>query len=182
MPPDIKPQGVLLYYKYVDIGRRQQAASSEGDAADSGPGCHAAAIAPAEPAPDMDARLPLKQFYEASCGALGLRGRVRVAWDGVNVTVGGDMDALRRHVQDVKDHPLLRGCDVDFKLAEYVRPHSTGTAHETKFDGLTVNVCKELVTLGPQVREAALGCASCLDDPPHVASVNTSLAHGSSLH
>ena len=36
----------------------------------------------------MDKREHLACWYEKTCAALGLKGRVRVAWDGVNATLG----------------------------------------------------------------------------------------------
>lgn len=48
-------EGVLLYYKYVDLIGEQEA---------------------------------VKDWYQETCGRLHLRGRIRVARDGVNVTVG----------------------------------------------------------------------------------------------
>lgn len=43
--------------------------------------------------------------------------RVRVALDGVNCTLGGSLVALRKHMSSVKEHAILRGGDIDFKLS-----------------------------------------------------------------
>ena len=37
---------------------------------------------------EEDKREVLACWYEETCSALGLKGRVRVAWDGVNATLG----------------------------------------------------------------------------------------------
>lgn len=55
------PQGILLYYKYVDLDKEQQGVA---------------------------------EFYEKLCLEHSLRGRVRVAKDGVNVTVSRQGRAL----------------------------------------------------------------------------------------
>jgi predicted sulfurtransferase len=44
---------------------------------------------------------------EELCQGLGLRGRVRVALDGLNVTVRGTDSALRSHMAAVAAHPAL---------------------------------------------------------------------------
>ncbi len=58
-----EPQGILLYYKYVDLDTEQQCVA---------------------------------EFYEKVCCEHNLRGRVRVAKDGVNVTVRSQGIGLRQ--------------------------------------------------------------------------------------
>lgn len=53
-----------------------------------------------------------------------MRARVRVALDGVNCTLGGDAAALGRHVAGVKEHALIRGEDIDFKLSASQGPRN----------------------------------------------------------
>ncbi|GLC50616.1 hypothetical protein PLESTB_000399800 [Pleodorina starrii] len=95
------------------------------------------------------------RFYTDMSAQLGLRGRIRVARDGVNVTVGGSMAALHAHTAAVTAHPLLRGGDIDFKLAPSGGPRNEATRTETKMDRLVVRLCEELVTLGPLARHRA---------------------------
>ncbi|GIL76485.1 hypothetical protein Vretifemale_6158 [Volvox reticuliferus] len=64
--------------------------------------------------------------------------------------VGGSMSALQAHVAAVTEHPLLRGSDIDFKLAASGGPRNEVTRSETKMDRLV-----ELVTLGPLARHRA---------------------------
>ncbi|GLI64783.1 hypothetical protein VaNZ11_008187 [Volvox africanus] len=94
-------------------------------------------------------------FYTELCKRLDLRGRIRVARDGINVTVGGSMSALQAHAAAVTAHPLLRGSDIDFKLATSGGPRNEVTRSETKMDRLVVRLCEELVTLGPLARHRA---------------------------
>ena len=100
------------------------------------------------------------------CQRLQLRGRVRVARDGLNCTVstlsppcpaviccvlpsdpcrmhqvGGAMHDLHAHIAAVRQHPLL-GADIDFKLAPSRGPRSSEAAAETGFTSLAVTLCK----------------------------------------
>ncbi|KXZ48398.1 hypothetical protein GPECTOR_28g805 [Gonium pectorale] len=106
------------------------------------------------------------QFYEQLCSKLGLNGRIRVARDGVNVTVGGAMASLRAHAAAVRAHSLLDGGDVDFKFAVSSGPRNDATLRETGMDTLVVRRCEELVTLGPLARSRADPRASTA---PHLA-------------
>lgn len=58
----------------------------------------------------------IKEWYKSTLGA-EVVGRVRVAYDGVNATLGGPMWKLEGHITEMKDHPLIQGEDIDFKLA-----------------------------------------------------------------
>lgn len=127
-------QGVLLYYKYVDLG---------------------------------DSQHEVQEWMQRLCEGLSLRGRIRVARDGINTTVwlsrgsqgsklpearcaliaisliqvGGSMAALRAHVEAVQQHPML-GSDIDFKLAISEGPSSAQAARETNFQSLAVSLCQ----------------------------------------
>ncbi|KAL6751366.1 hypothetical protein V8C86DRAFT_2779708 [Haematococcus lacustris] len=88
-------------------------------------------------------------WYEERCDARGLKGRVRVAEDGVNVTLGGSMAALEHHICDVRRHPVLGQYSPDFKLSASQGALNTRSRAETGFAALAIRRCKELVTLGP---------------------------------
>lgn len=60
---------------------------------------------------DSTQRAVVAQFYRDTGTALGLRGRVRVARDGVNVTVGGPWSKLEAHVAAVKVGPARSRCE-----------------------------------------------------------------------
>ncbi|CAM8902012.1 unnamed protein product [Rhodiola kirilowii] len=92
--------------------------------------------------PDID---QLFNFYESSCGSLDLLGRVRLAPQGVNVTVGGKLSALKRHIEEVKSNSLFKG--TDFKLASCHHPANDKVAKECGFTSLSIRIVKELVTL-----------------------------------
>ncbi|GMH44089.1 hypothetical protein BSKO_12023 [Bryopsis sp. KO-2023] len=112
-----REQGVLLYYKYVDL---------------------------------LERREEVEAFYATRCRELNLRGRVRVARDGVNATLGGFKDCLEIHIEEVKNHTVLAGDDVDFKLARSDGPRNRLTTLESGFDKLSISLVDEVVTLGPR--------------------------------
>ncbi|XP_010267911.1 PREDICTED: rhodanese-like domain-containing protein 6 [Nelumbo nucifera] len=86
----------------------------------------------------------LANFYESNCKSLGLLGRVRLAPDGVNVTVGGKLSSLEKHIAMVKLNHLFEG--TDFKLASCHCPTNNRIAKECGFTSLSIRVVKELVT------------------------------------
>ncbi|CBN74575.1 conserved unknown protein [Ectocarpus siliculosus] len=95
-----------------------------------------------------EGRAVVKDWYVEHCGVERLRGRVRVALDGVNCTLGGSLAALRRHIGSVEAHVALRGHDIDFKLASSRGARNSQAAQESGFTTLSVKAVKEVVTLG----------------------------------
>ncbi|KAK4476739.1 hypothetical protein RD792_015899 [Penstemon davidsonii] len=89
----------------------------------------------------------LFDFYNSSCNSLSLLGRVRLSSQGVNVTVGGKLRALEKHIEAVKSSTLFEG--TDFKLASCVEPLNDQVAKECGFTSLSIRIVKELVTLSP---------------------------------
>ena len=110
-------EGVLLYYKYTDV--TSLAGGREG----------------------------LRTWYEMSCLELGLVGRVRVAKDGVNATLGGSLQSLRRHCDQME----AKGFEgIDFKLDRSHGALNERTRAESGFDRLRVQETDEVVSLGPR--------------------------------
>jgi UPF0176 protein len=72
------------------------------------------------------------------CERLNLKGRIIIAEQGINGTVGGPIDDVKQYIRDMNKHPLFKG-------AEY--KWSDGRADD--FPKLSVKVRKELVTLAP---------------------------------
>ncbi|KAM5560993.1 rhodanese-like domain-containing protein 6 [Rosa sericea] len=92
--------------------------------------------------PDLD---DLFNFYDSNCNSLSLLGRVRLSPLGVNVTVGGKLRALKKHIAAVESNSLFEG--TDFKLAACGRPSNDKVAEECGFTSLSIRIVKELVTL-----------------------------------
>lgn len=68
------------------------------------------------------------------CDALGLKGRILISKHGINGTLGGDMEQLKKYVRQTKEYPGFG--KIDFKWSE-------GTGKD--FPRLSVKVRKELV-------------------------------------
>ncbi|XP_057493087.1 rhodanese-like domain-containing protein 6 isoform X3 [Actinidia eriantha] len=91
--------------------------------------------------PDLD---DLFAFYNSNCRSLSLLGRVRLSPNGVNVTVGGKLSSLEKHIAAVSSNTLFEG--TDFKLASCHQPSDDKVAKECGFTKLSIRVVKELVT------------------------------------
>ncbi|MQL88227.1 hypothetical protein Taro_020790, partial [Colocasia esculenta] len=82
----------------------------------------------------------LVRLYETNCLSLGLRGRVWIGPDGVNVTVRGELSSLENHTAAMRSHSLFEG--TDFKLVSCDAPADEGIAREYGFAFLSVRVVK----------------------------------------
>jgi len=71
------------------------------------------------------------------CESLGIKGRIIVSPQGINGTVGGEMETLKKYVSQTKKYPGFK--KIDFKW-------SNGTGNE--FSKLSVKVKDELVAFG----------------------------------
>lgn len=87
----------------------------------------------------------LFDFFQSNCTSLSILGRVRLSAHGVNVTVGGKLKALEKHIEAVKSICLFEG--TDFKLASCSEPINDRVAIECGFTSLSIRIVKELVTL-----------------------------------
>ena len=108
----------------------------------------------------------VKEWFLCLCEKLQLKGRIRVAKDGINCTVslrsilhmelfrpgcmqnerllrqvGGSLESLHDHIRAVRCHDQF-GDDIDFKLAESQGASSEQAASETGFRSLSVSVCE----------------------------------------
>ena len=86
------------------------------------------------PIADPDA---VRLWQRTLCESLGLKGRIIISHDGINGTLGGDMEALKRYVKITKEYPGFR--NIDFKW-------STGSGDD--FPKLRIRVRDEIVTFG----------------------------------
>ncbi|KAI5068241.1 hypothetical protein GOP47_0016586 [Adiantum capillus-veneris] len=96
----------------------------------------------------------LALWFNSFCSALALVGRIRVAPDGVNVTIGGTLTALHKHINAVKLHPWLGNCDFKLASAHSTEISRSAVAPEVGFSTLAVRVVKELVTFGVHSAES----------------------------
>jgi UPF0176 protein len=87
------------------------------------------------PVPDPET---VKFWQRTLCEKLNLKGRIIVSTQGINGTVGGDINDVKAYVKEMNLHPL-------FKKIQY--KWSDGKGND--FPRLSVKVRKELVTLAP---------------------------------
>ena len=71
------------------------------------------------------------------CESLGIKGRILISRHGINGTVGGDMESLKKYVARTKKYPGFK--KIDFKWSD-------GTGNE--FPRLAVQAKDELVAFG----------------------------------
>ena len=79
----------------------------------------------------------MRFWQQTLCETLGLKGRIIISKHGINGTLGGDMDDLKRYVHKTKLYP-------GFKKTEF--KWSGGTGND--FPRLQVRVRDELVAFG----------------------------------
>jgi len=79
----------------------------------------------------------VRLWQRTLCESLGLKGRILISKHGINGTLGGDMEALKRYTRATKEFPGFR--KIDFKWSE-------GSGND--FPRLRVRVRDELVAFG----------------------------------
>ncbi len=113
---------------------------------------------------DLAARERLKIWYQNDLGERCVRGRVRVALDGVNATLGGTKRVLQGHCSALLNTLGVGEKEIDFKLSPS-SPRNELCRRDSGFDGLKVALCKELVSLGPGGREISTSQGAPKLDP-----------------
>jgi len=73
------------------------------------------------------------------CSRLGLTGKIRIAAEGINGTVGGSVSAAREYQREMEAHPTGVFDGIEWK-------ESSGGAQD--FEELSIKVVSELVALG----------------------------------
>jgi UPF0176 protein len=79
----------------------------------------------------------IRLWQRTLCEKLSLKGRILISRHGINGTLGGDLDDLRRYIAATKEFPGFKG--IDFKWSE-------GSADD--FPRLRVRVRDEIVSFG----------------------------------
>ncbi len=81
--------------------------------------------------------MSVKLWQQVLCESLNLKGRIIIAPKGINGTIGGDLNSLKKYIKETKKYPGF--ANIDFKW-------SSGTGDD--FPRLQVKVRPELVTFG----------------------------------
>eukprot|EP01134_Creolimax_fragrantissima_P007875 CFRG7875T1 len=97
--------------------------------------------------------IALRNWYMHTCLRLNLTGKVRVASEGVNITVAGTWKDAHCFSDALVAHPITNLVVQDIKSSFTVLPP------ERVFDGLTVNVYSEIVPMGVHSGEE-LNCSN----------------------
>lgn len=58
---------------------------------------------------DAEAQQGLADYLQRTCTELGLKGRIRVATEGLNTCLGGKLMALAEHRRHMEGHPHVQG-------------------------------------------------------------------------
>lgn len=85
----------------------------------------------------------IRKWQLKLCQDLGLRGRILIAQEGINATVGGTLEALDQYQNNMKKHPLFTG--IDFKQSQ---------GHPESFHRLQVVIKKQIVNFGIEPTQA----------------------------
>lgn len=91
---------------------------------------------------DIENPEAIKREQQLLCAKLNLKGRVILATEGINGTVGGTEEACAQYIEQMNAHPLFG--DIDFKTSE---------GDDTDFPRLSVKVKREIVRLGIDPKE-----------------------------
>ena len=99
------------------------------------------------PLPDPEA---IRLWQRAVCESLGLRGRILVSRHGINATVGGEMDAVKRYVRRLRAYEPFREADIKWSQGSGLtaEPGPSGYRECIDFPKLSVKVRDELVAFG----------------------------------
>src|SRR5690242_11065172 len=83
----------------------------------------------------------LRDPLHAMCSALGIRGSLRLAGEGINCTLAGTKEGIDALLAELQDGPLFHGRLDNLEL-------KFSTAAELPFKRMKVRLKKEIVTLG----------------------------------
>lgn len=99
------------------------------------------------PLPDPEA---IRVWQLDVCRSLGLRGRIIVSPHGINATVGGELDAVKKYGHSLREYSAFRGVDLKWSDGSGLtdEPGPSGYRESLDFPRLSVKARKEIVTFG----------------------------------
>ncbi|GAA0424515.1 rhodanese-related sulfurtransferase [Leifsonia naganoensis] len=93
------------------------------------------------PLPDPEA---VRLWQRDLCASLGLRGRILISKDGINGTVGGELDAVKRYLRSTREYPGFRELDAKWSSGSGL----DADGRSLDFPKLSVKVREEIVSFG----------------------------------
>ncbi|TQM66410.1 rhodanese-related sulfurtransferase [Klugiella xanthotipulae] len=100
----------------------------------------------------------IRLWQRELCDSLGLRGRIIISKDGMNGTVGGELDACKLYLRRTQEHPAFRHLDEKWSTGSGFLPEPEQKLHgrnrqapwrvSTDFPRLSVKVREEIVSFG----------------------------------
>ncbi|PWC06843.1 rhodanese-related sulfurtransferase [Mycetocola zhujimingii] len=93
------------------------------------------------PLADPDA---IRLWQRDLCESLNLRGRILISKDGLNGTVGGELNAVKKYLRKTREYPAFKNLDI--KWSEGTGLDDTGASVD--FPRLVVKVREEIVSFG----------------------------------
>ncbi|MDF2444060.1 MAG: hypothetical protein JWR01_2263 [Subtercola sp.] len=101
------------------------------------------------PLADPDA---LRLWQRDLCESLGLRGRILLSTQGINATLGGELDAVKKYLRKTREYPPFKGVDVKWSegtgLDSASATSSAPQGFSLDFPRLSVKVRDEIVSFG----------------------------------
>ncbi|TIH33761.1 rhodanese-related sulfurtransferase [Subtercola vilae] len=101
------------------------------------------------PLADPDA---LRLWQRDLCESLGLRGRILLSQHGINGTLGGELDAVKKYLRKTRDYPAFKNLDVKWSEGTPLDPATATTqaphGFSPDFPRLSVKVRDEIVSFG----------------------------------
>ncbi|MFT4034853.1 MAG: rhodanese-related sulfurtransferase [Patulibacter sp.] len=84
------------------------------------------------------------------CRSLGLRGRILISSHGINATVGGELDAVKRYARSLRAYPPFHDADLKWSAGSGLTDTrgASGWRESVDFPKLSVKVRPEIVTFG----------------------------------
>lgn len=91
---------------------------------------------------NIQSPIEIQKWQKDLCSRLGLTGRILLAHEGINGTVGGSDEATQAYIKAMNEHPLFG--DIDFK---------TAPGGSEAFPRMKISIKKEIVNLGIDPQE-----------------------------
>ncbi|MEF2976446.1 oxygen-dependent tRNA uridine(34) hydroxylase TrhO [Subtercola sp. YIM 133946] len=94
----------------------------------------------------------LRLWQRDLCESLGLRGRILISAQGINATLGGELDAVKKYLRKTREYAPFKNLDVKWSEGSGFDPATARPGaphgHSVDFPRLSVKVRDEIVSFG----------------------------------